>query len=74
MEVSTKRKEIADKHQKMCRSTKKKGKSGKNHEKGVGKCKAFVELLVGGKWQENGRKTTVGGAGEELAVEPQNGC
>jgi len=56
MEVSTKRKEIADKHQKMCRSTKKKGKSGKNHEKGVGKCKAFVELLVGGKWQENGRK------------------
>jgi len=73
MEVSTKRKEIADKHQKMCRSTKKK-KSGKNHEKGVGKCKAFVELLVGGKWQENGRKTIVGGAGEELAVEPQNGC
>jgi len=47
-------------------------KKGRNRE--VGKCKAFVELLVGGKWQENCWKTSAGGAGEELAVEPQNGC
>lgn len=54
MRISTKR--CARPRTKTEKKTKKSRKWEEKSQAGDGKCKAFVELLVGGKWQENDRR------------------